>query len=96
MEAFRPTSAVSFATGNTAGQCHRWEKQSAFYFAAAELNKKATQTQVAILLHCAGPEAQDIYPNFVFANNDDDRDTNWGHVLKKFQDYCEPRKKRSI
>ena len=93
MEAFRPPPAVSFTTGNTAEQWRRWEKQFAFYFAAAELNKKATKTQVAILLHCAGPEAQDSYSNFVFANNYDDRDTDWEHVLKKFRDYCEPRKK---
>ena len=54
--------------------------------------QEAKKNQVAILLHCAGPEAQDIYSNFVFANNDDDRDTNWEHVLTKFCDYCEPRK----
>ena len=92
MEAFRPPAAVSFTTGNTAEQWRRWEKQFAFYFAAAELSKKPQKTQVAILLHCAGPEAQDIYSNFVFANNDDDRDTNWEHVLTKFRDNCEPRK----
>ena len=93
MEAFRPPAAVSFTTGNTAEQWRRWEKQFAFYFAAAELSKKPKKTQVAILLHCAGPEAQDIYSNFVFANNDDDSlDTNWEHVLTKFRDYCEPRK----
>ena len=62
------------------------------FFAAAELSKKTTKTQVSILLHCAGPEAQDIYTNFVFANTDDDKDSNWEHVLKKFRDYCEPRK----
>ena len=68
----------------------------AFYFAAAELNKTATKTRVAILLHCAGAEAQDIYSNFVFANNDHDRDTNWEYVLKKFRDYCDPRKKKYL
>ena len=96
MEAFRPPAAVSFTTGNTAEQWRRWEKQFAFYFAAAELNKKPQKTQVAILHNCAGPEAQDIYSNFVFANNDDDRDTNWEHVLKKFRDYCEPRKTKFL
>ena len=54
-------------------QWRSWEKQFAFYFAAAELNKKAAKTQVSISLYCAGPEAQDIYSNFVFANDDDDR-----------------------
>ena len=48
MEAFRPPAAVSFTTGNTAEQWRHWEKQFAFYFAAAELKKKATKTHVAI------------------------------------------------
>ena len=43
--------------------------------------QEASKTQVAILLHCAGPEVHDIYSNVVFANNDDDRDTHWEHVL---------------
>ena len=84
MEAFQPPAAVSFTTGNTAEQWRRWAKQFAFYFAAAEVNKIATKTQVAILLHCSGPEAHDIYSNFVFANNDGDRDKKLEHVLKKF------------
>ena len=94
MEALKPPATVSFTTGNTAEQWRRWEQQFRFYFAAAELSKKTakTQSQVAVLLHCAGPEAQDIYTNFVFANTDDDKDSNWEHVLKKFRDYCEPRK----
>ena len=66
---------------HAAEQWRRWEKQFAFYFAAAELNKKPKKTQVAILLHCVGPEVHDIYSNVVFSNNDDDRDTNWEHVL---------------
>ena len=37
------------------------------YNAAAELVKKEAKTRVAILLHCAGPEAQDIHNNFVFS-----------------------------
>ena len=84
MEAFQPPPAVSFTTGNTAGQRRRWAKQFAFYFAAAEVNKIATKTQVAILLPCAGPVAHDIYSNFFFfANNDDDREKHLEHALKK-------------
>ena len=54
---------VHHGTGNTAEQWRRWEQQFRFYFAAAELSKKTAKTQVAILLHCAGPEAQDIIKN---------------------------------
>jgi hypothetical protein len=60
------------------------------YALATEIAKKAKTTQVAILLHCAGPEAQEIHSTFTFANEDDVKDTE--AVLKKFTDYCEPRK----
>ena len=93
METFKPPPTVSFTTDNMAEQWRRWEPQFRFYFAAAELSKKTAKTQVAILLHCAGPEAHDIYTKFVFANTDDDKDSNWERVLNKFRDYCEPRKK---
>ena len=82
----------SFNTGNTAEFWRRWKQQFRIYFEAAELATKPPKTQVAILLHCAGPEAQDIFTNFAFANTVTDKDANWEHVLKKFETYCEPRK----
>ena len=84
---FKPPATVSFNNGNTA---EIWEQQCRIYFEAAELATKPPKTQVAILLHCAGTEAQDIFTNFVFANTVDDKD--WEYVLKKFKTYCEPRK----
>ena len=62
------------------------------YYTAAELVKKEAKTRVAILLHCAGPEAQDIHSNFVFSDTDGDRASDYNSVLKKFKEYCEPRK----
>ena len=87
---FKPPATVSFNTGNTAEIWRRWEQQFRIYFEAAELVTNPPKTQVAILLHCAGPEAQDIFTNFVFANTVNDKDANWEHVLKKFKTYCEP------
>ena len=62
------------------------------YYTAAELVKKEAKTRVDILLHCAGPEAQDTHSNFVFSEVDGDRASDYNSVLKKFKEYCEPRK----
>ncbi|XP_078495460.1 LOW QUALITY PROTEIN: uncharacterized protein LOC144750542 [Ciona intestinalis] len=59
---------------------------------AAQLDSKPGKTQVAILLHCAGPEAQDIFANFQFSNTDDDKSDNIENVITKFRQYCEPKK----
>lgn len=68
----------------------RWEREFNFYFAAAEIKKKPKATQVAILLHVAGPDAQEIHSTFVFAVGEsaDDYET----VLRKFKEHYEPRK----
>ena len=89
---FKLPATVSFNTGSTAEIWRRWQQQFQIYFEAAELATQPPKTQVAILLHCAGREAQDIFTHLVFVNTVDDKDTNWEHVLKKFKTYCEPRK----
>ena len=81
---FKPPATVLFNTDNTAEIWHRWEQQFRIYLEAAELATKPPKTQVAVLLHCAGLEAQDVFTNVVFANIVDDEDANWEHVLKKF------------
>ena len=92
MEIFKQPPSNSFTSGNLAEQWRRWEQQFRVYYTAAELVKKEAKTRVAILLHCAGPEAQDIHSNFVFSDTDGDRASDYNSVLKKFKEYCEPRK----
>ena len=92
MEIFKQPPSISFTSGNLAEQWRRWEQQFRVYYTAAELVKKEAKTRVAILLHCAGPEAQDIHSNFVFSDTDGDRASDYNSVLKKFKEYCEPRK----
>ena len=70
MEIFKSTPSFSFTSGNLAEQWRRWEQQLRVYYTAAEWVKKEANTRVAILLHCAGPEAQDIHSNFVFSETD--------------------------
>ena len=93
MEIFKPPPNLSFTSGNLAEQLRRWEQQFRVYYTAAELVKKEAKTRVAILLNCAGPEAQDIHSNFVFSDTEGDRANDYMYsVLKKFKEFCEPRK----
>ena len=76
--------------GAIAHNWSRWERESRTFFAACELGQKPNETQVAILLHTAGPEAQEINQTLVYANDDERKDYN--SVLGKLRAYCEPRK----
>ena len=67
MEAFRLPATISLTKSNAAEQLRRCAKKTIlFYFAAAEVNKKAAKTHEAIILHSAVPDVQDIYTNIVF------------------------------
>ena len=56
------------------------------------MSKKEETTQIAILLHSAGIEAQEIFSNFVF-NAEESKD-KVDDVLAKFKSYCEPKKNK--
>ena len=61
------------------------------YALATELNKKGEPVQVATLLTVIGEEAREVYSTFNdWAEDGDDKKIK--PVLKKFGDYCEPRK----
>ena len=66
------------------------------------MNEKPNAAKVVILLHTAGPEAQEVFNQFEFrpagpANVPpaEDRD-NWETVLDKFRHYCKPRKNTEV
>ena len=92
MDMFKPPPPMSFTTGNVAENWRRWEQQFITYFTAAELSKKDKKTKVAILLHCAGGEAQDIMRGFTFSGTEGDKRDVWMDVIKKFKEHCDPRK----
>ena len=60
MNILKPPEAVNLTTGNVAENCSGWEQQFLTYFTACELSEKPKPTQVAVLLHTAGPDAQKI------------------------------------
>ena len=90
MDVLKPPMQVSFTTSNVAENWRRFERQFRVYYAACELQLKPKATQVGILLHTAGAEAQDVHETIEYALDDDKAD--YELVLTKFRTYCEPRK----
>ena len=90
MESFRAPEPFEFDGPDVAQRWSKWRKAFETYFTAAEVTKKTPDVQVAILLHSAGTEAQEIHSQFVFVNEDDKKDVK--KVLDHFDTYCKPRK----
>ena len=86
---FRAPDPFSFDGPDVAQRWTRWEKSFRTYFQAAEYKKKPKDIQVAILLNCAGLEAQEVHEQFELTE-EEAKDLNV--VLKKFETYCHPRK----
>ena len=82
--------AFEFDGANTAQRWTKWRKQFETYHVAAELSKKGAEVQVAILLHAAGSEAQEIHSQFIYEAEEDKN--NFKKILDLFEAYCKPRK----
>ena len=87
---FRSPEAFSFDGTDVAQRWTRWEKGFRTFFIASEYKKKPKDIQVAILLNCAGTEAQEVHETFQFDDEEDKK--NIDKVLEKFTEYCNPRK----
>ena len=59
------------STVNISKAWRKWELAFRTYHATSELNRKEAATQIAIQLHCAGKEAQEIFSNFTFNEHED-------------------------
>ena len=66
MEFFKPPSSIAFDACNLDEARRSWEQQFRTFYTACELNKKPNAVQVAILLHTAGLEAQEVFNQFEF------------------------------
>ena len=64
MDVLKPPMQMSFITSNVVENGTRFERQFRVYYAACELQLKSKVTQVVILLHTAGAEAQDVHETF--------------------------------
>ena len=90
MEFVKPPDRFAFEEPNAPQRWARWVKEFETYFVAAELSGKSQEVQVARLLNAAGPEAQEVHELFVYDAEDDKKD--YKKVLKKFTEYCRPKK----
>ena len=86
----KPPDEFSFEEPNAPQRWARCEKQFETYYVAAELSAKTAEVQVARLLNAAGPEAQEVHKFFTYENDEDKKD--YKKILKKFGDYCRPKK----
>ena len=103
MEGLKPPGELSFV-GNVAENWRRWRRTFENYLLAINLvetpvvvgqpepagNAVVRRRQLAILLHTAGEEANEVYSQFEYDNDGDDE--NYTVVLGKFEDYCNPRR----
>ena len=74
MDVLKTPMQMSFITSNVAENWICFERQFRVYLAACELQLKSMATQVGILLHMAGAEAQYVHATFdydVFEDKDD-------------------------
>lgn len=73
----------------------RWERQFRVYFRGAELDKKLTATQTAVLLHVDGPDTLEICETFQFntpTEGEKGKRNNVESGLTKFRECYNPRK----
>ena len=90
MEILKPPMGMNFVSNNVAENWRRFERQFRCYYAACGIATKSGPTQVGILLHTAGPGAQDVHETFTYTGDEQINDIET--VLLKFRTYCEPRK----
>lgn len=86
---FRLPPELNLSTGNIADNFRKWRRQLEVYLEASGGSAKPNKTQTAIILHCAGPQALEVYDQFQF--EDDSHRTDPDKVLEKLHDYCNPR-----
>ncbi|XP_039298693.1 uncharacterized protein LOC111050145 isoform X1 [Nilaparvata lugens] len=92
MENLKPPHPLSFE-GSLSNNFVKWKKQYLIYSTAAGVTSKSEEVQVAVLLHCLGPEAQERLDTLgltVKENGD------WKLILQKLEDNCLPKSNESV
>ena len=101
----QPPPLLNLQHGNISENFRRWEQQVKLYIKSIGYGRKPKDEQAALILHCAGEDAIEVYNTFEWPEVEasgsssgsssstvvqpkDDPD----QILKKFQDYCNPRK----
>ena len=85
----RVPPALDLLSENLAETFRSWKRQVDIYLLASGAVEKEEKVQTAILLHCAGPEVQEIYEHFVYGEGQSKDDPQV--VLQKLEEYCAPK-----
>jgi hypothetical protein len=94
MDQFKPPSALNLE-GNLSENWKRWKQRFELYMKATGTDEKDEEVKIAILLHCIGEDALEIYNTFSFGDTDAEAEAArkvYDTTLQKFDQYCTPRK----
>lgn len=58
---FRLPPQLNITDGNVSENFKKWKRQVEIYLEACGASGKAGKTQVAIMLHCAGPQVLEVF-----------------------------------
>lgn len=86
----KPPTELNVTEGNVSENFRQWRRQVELLLLAIEAEEKPKIRQKAIILHCAGPQAQEICEQLQHDENEDVNDPQI--LLKKLHDYYNPRK----
>ena len=102
----QPPPSLNLQHGNISENFQRWEQQVKLYIKSIGFGRKPKDEQAALILHCAGEGAIEIYNTFKWpeveasgSSSGSSSSTvvqpkdNPDQILRKFQDFCNPRKK---
>ncbi len=79
--------------GNVSLNWKTWKRSWTLFTTATELGKKDEDIQCATFLHVAGAAAQQVFETLTFSAAEKDK---IDVLIQKFEDYCEPRKNKSL
>ncbi|KAI8733745.1 CAunnamed protein product [Biomphalaria glabrata] len=86
----KPPTELNVTEGNVSENFRQWKRQVELFLLAIGAEEKPKIRQKAIILHCAGLQAQEICEQLQYDENEDVNDPQI--LLKKLRDYYNPRK----
>ena len=99
MDKLEPPKPLSFDGNNHPADWKKWKKLFDYYITATEKNTKSC-VKTSILLSCIGEKGREVYDSFDFPAKENEEDPDPSMVLdavvKKFEEYCNPRKNTTI
>ena len=84
---FHPPDSFDFANPTAWPQ---WKQRYQRYAQVAKMDKEEKAVQISTMIYCMGPEAEQIFSNFTFANATDKEDPK--KVIEKFDQHFIPQR----